>query len=86
MFFDSQSVFGIYPVFLTPVFPPGVAVALKQAMTPEFRVYQHQVVANCKALAETLMELGYKVVTGTKRRVGRLLLALGRCPCSLWWY
>uniref|UniRef100_A0ABI7XTY9 Serine hydroxymethyltransferase n=1 Tax=Felis catus TaxID=9685 RepID=A0ABI7XTY9_FELCA len=42
----------------------GVAVALKQAMTPEFRMYQRQVVANCRALAETLMELGYKVVTG----------------------
>ncbi|XP_029783879.1 serine hydroxymethyltransferase, cytosolic-like [Suricata suricatta] len=33
-------------------------------MTPEFRMYQRQVVANCRALAETLMELGYKVVTG----------------------
>ncbi|KAF6097005.1 serine hydroxymethyltransferase 1 [Phyllostomus discolor] len=42
----------------------GVAVALKQALTPEFRLYQHQVVANCRVLAETLMELGYKVVTG----------------------
>ncbi|XP_016051966.1 PREDICTED: serine hydroxymethyltransferase, cytosolic isoform X2 [Miniopterus natalensis] len=42
----------------------GVAVALKQAMTPEFRVYQRQVVANCRVLAATLMELGYKVVTG----------------------
>ncbi|XP_047613698.1 serine hydroxymethyltransferase, cytosolic isoform X3 [Phacochoerus africanus] len=42
----------------------GVAVALKQAMTPEFRVYQCQVVANCRALARTLMGLGYKVVTG----------------------
>uniref|UniRef100_A0A4X1SWS5 Serine hydroxymethyltransferase n=2 Tax=Sus scrofa TaxID=9823 RepID=A0A4X1SWS5_PIG len=42
----------------------GVAVALKQAMTPEFRVYQCQVVANCRALAKTLMGLGYKVVTG----------------------
>nr|XP_025719702.1 serine hydroxymethyltransferase, cytosolic [Callorhinus ursinus] len=41
----------------------GVAVALKQAMTPEFRLYQRQVVANCRVLAETLMELGYKVVT-----------------------
>uniref|UniRef100_A0A452TIN7 Serine hydroxymethyltransferase n=1 Tax=Ursus maritimus TaxID=29073 RepID=A0A452TIN7_URSMA len=41
-----------------------VAVALKQAMTPEFRLYQRQVVANCRVLAETLMELGYKVVTG----------------------
>lgn len=42
----------------------GVAVALKQAMTPEFRVYQRQVVANCRALAETLVELGYTIVTG----------------------
>ncbi|XP_028355736.1 serine hydroxymethyltransferase, cytosolic isoform X1 [Physeter macrocephalus] len=42
----------------------GVAVALKQAMTPEFRVYQRQVLANCRALAEALMGLGYKVVTG----------------------
>lgn len=45
-------------------------MALKQAMTPEFRVYQHQVVANCRALAETLMELGYKVVTGTIKNLG----------------
>lgn len=45
--------------------PAGVAVALKQAMTPEFRVYQQQVVANCRALAKALTELGYKIVTGT---------------------
>uniref|UniRef100_A0A2K5KKX7 Serine hydroxymethyltransferase n=1 Tax=Cercocebus atys TaxID=9531 RepID=A0A2K5KKX7_CERAT len=42
----------------------GVAVALKQAMTLEFKVYQHQVVANCRALSEALMDLGYKIVTG----------------------
>uniref|UniRef100_A0A9J7ZRI5 Serine hydroxymethyltransferase n=2 Tax=Cyprinus carpio TaxID=7962 RepID=A0A9J7ZRI5_CYPCA len=42
----------------------GVAVALKQALTPEFKTYQLQVLANCKALAATLMEKGYKVVTG----------------------
>ncbi|XP_008060816.1 serine hydroxymethyltransferase, cytosolic isoform X2 [Carlito syrichta] len=42
----------------------GVAVALKQAMTPEFKVYQQQVVANCRALSEALTELGYKIVTG----------------------
>nr|KAF6274255.1 serine hydroxymethyltransferase 1 [Myotis myotis] len=47
-----------------PCLPAGVAVALKQAMTPEFRVYQQQVVANCRALAEALTELGYKIVTG----------------------
>ncbi|XP_051988371.1 serine hydroxymethyltransferase, cytosolic-like isoform X1 [Xyrauchen texanus] len=42
----------------------GVAVALKQALTPEFKTYQMQVLANCRALAATLMEKGYKVVTG----------------------
>ncbi|XP_041085800.1 serine hydroxymethyltransferase, cytosolic [Polyodon spathula] len=42
----------------------GVAVALKQAMTPEFKAYQVQVLANCKAMADALIDLGYKVVTG----------------------
>ncbi|KAM4535427.1 serine hydroxymethyltransferase, cytosolic-like isoform 1-T4 [Fundulus diaphanus] len=42
----------------------GVAVALKQAMTPEFKAYQLQVLANCKALSSALMDLGYKIVTG----------------------
>ncbi|XP_032896740.1 serine hydroxymethyltransferase, cytosolic [Amblyraja radiata] len=41
----------------------GVAVALKQAMTVEFKVYQKQVVSNCKALSTAMMDLGYKVVT-----------------------
>lgn len=44
----------------------GIAVALKQAMTPEFRTYQQQVVANCKALSAALTSLGYHVVTGKK--------------------
>ncbi|XP_044517740.1 serine hydroxymethyltransferase, cytosolic isoform X2 [Gracilinanus agilis] len=42
----------------------GVAVALKQALTPEFKAYQQQVVANCRALSAALMELGYHIVTG----------------------
>lgn len=41
-----------------------MAVALKQAMTPEFKVYQLQVLANCKALSAALVEKGYKIVTG----------------------
>uniref|UniRef100_A0A2K6NG71 Serine hydroxymethyltransferase, cytosolic n=1 Tax=Rhinopithecus roxellana TaxID=61622 RepID=A0A2K6NG71_RHIRO len=41
----------------------GVAVALKLAVTLEFEVYQHQVVANCGALSEALTELGCKTVT-----------------------
>lgn len=42
----------------------GVAVALKQAMTPEFKAYQLQVLANCKALSSALVDHGYKIVTG----------------------
>uniref|UniRef100_A0A2K6DND3 Serine hydroxymethyltransferase-like domain-containing protein n=1 Tax=Macaca nemestrina TaxID=9545 RepID=A0A2K6DND3_MACNE len=36
----------------------------KTAVTLEFEVYQHQVVANCRALSEALTELGCKTVTG----------------------
>lgn len=43
---------------------PGVAVALQQAMTPEFKAYQQQVVMNCKVLSTALIELGYDIVTG----------------------
>lgn len=42
-------------------------MALRQAMTPEFKAYQQQVVANCRALAAALMELGYDIVTGKGR-------------------
>jgi len=40
------------------------AVALKEALTEEFREYQRQIVKNAKALAETLMEEGLRLVTG----------------------
>ena len=42
----------------------AVATALKQAATPEFKVYQQQTVANCKVLAKGLMERGYTIVSG----------------------
>jgi glycine hydroxymethyltransferase len=42
----------------------GVGVALKQAMSPEFKVYQQQVVANARALCKTLQECGYTIVSG----------------------
>ncbi|KAF3846730.1 hypothetical protein F7725_003808 [Dissostichus mawsoni] len=42
----------------------GVAVALKQAMTPEFKAYQTQVLVNCKSLSSGLTDHGYKIVTG----------------------
>lgn len=40
------------------------AVALKEAMTPEFRAYQNQIVKNAKALAESLIENGFRLVSG----------------------
>jgi glycine hydroxymethyltransferase len=42
----------------------GIAVALKEAATPEFRAYAAQVVANAKALAAALIERGFQLVTG----------------------
>jgi glycine hydroxymethyltransferase len=40
------------------------AVAFQEALSPSFKRYQQQVVANAKALAAGLMERGYKVVSG----------------------
>jgi glycine hydroxymethyltransferase len=40
------------------------AVALKEALTPEFRKYQVQIVKNAKALAGGLMRKGFKIVSG----------------------
>ncbi len=40
------------------------AVALKEAMSPEFKKYQEQVVANSKAFAKHLKALGFKLVSG----------------------
>jgi glycine hydroxymethyltransferase len=42
----------------------GIAVALKEAATPEFRAYGKQIVANAKALAGELLERGFDLVTG----------------------
>jgi glycine hydroxymethyltransferase len=40
------------------------AVAFKEALEPEFKLYQQQVVANAKAMANTFIERGYKIVSG----------------------
>ncbi|WP_457442352.1 serine hydroxymethyltransferase [Roseateles sp. P5_E4] len=42
----------------------GKAVAFKEALTPEFKVYQEQVVKNAKVLADTLIERGLRIVSG----------------------
>ena len=40
------------------------AICFKEAMTPEFQDYAHQIVKNSKVLAERLMANGIRVVTG----------------------
>ncbi len=42
----------------------GKAVALGEALKPEFKAYQEQVVKNAKALADALMARGQKIVSG----------------------
>ena len=42
----------------------GKAVAFKEALEPAFKVYQQQVVANARVLAETLTERGLRIVSG----------------------
>jgi len=40
------------------------AVAFKEALQPEFKAYQQQVVANAKAMVAVMIERGYKIVSG----------------------
>jgi glycine hydroxymethyltransferase len=40
------------------------AVALREALAPEFKAYAHAVVANAKAMAQPILAGGYKLVTG----------------------
>lgn len=42
----------------------GKAICFGEALKPEFKEYQHQVVANAKALAEALRSQGFKLLTG----------------------
>ena len=42
----------------------GKAVAFKEALSPEFKAYQEQVVKNAKVLAETLIKRGLRIVSG----------------------
>ncbi|OGY45603.1 MAG: serine hydroxymethyltransferase [Candidatus Buchananbacteria bacterium RIFCSPHIGHO2_01_FULL_39_8] len=40
------------------------AVCFAEAMTPEFKTYAHQIVLNAKALAQTLIDEGIRLVSG----------------------
>lgn len=64
----------IYKKLNSAVFPGGQggplchviaakAVAFKEALEPEFKVYQQQVVVNAKAMVSVLQERGYKIVS-----------------------
>jgi len=40
------------------------AVAFKEALAPQFKVYQRQIVANAQALAENLSQRGFQLISG----------------------
>ena len=40
------------------------AVALKEALNPAFKIYQHQIVKNAQALAKSLSSNGYRLTSG----------------------
>lgn len=40
------------------------AVAFGEALQPEFKVYQEQILKNAKVMADTLIQRGYKIVSG----------------------
>lgn len=40
------------------------AVAFKEALRPEFKTYQRQVLSNARAMAAVLMQRGYQIVSG----------------------
>ena len=42
----------------------AIAVALREAATPQFKAYEKQIVKNCKALAKELSSLDYNLVSG----------------------
>lgn len=65
----------LYKKFNSSVFPgnqggplchviAAKAVAFKEALEPEFKVYQQQVIANAKAMVAVMQERGYNVVSG----------------------
>ena len=54
------------------------AVAFKEALEPSFKEYQQQVVKNAKAMAKTLIERGYKVVSGGTENHLMLIDLIGR--------
>jgi glycine hydroxymethyltransferase len=42
----------------------GKAVAFKEALSPEFKEYQSQILKNCKALEKSFKDNGFRLVSG----------------------
>ena len=42
----------------------GKAVALKEALEPEFKIYQQHVINNAQSMADSFIQRGYKIVSG----------------------
>jgi glycine hydroxymethyltransferase len=54
------------------------AVAFLEALQPEFKTYQQQVVANAQAMAEVLIQRGYAIVSGGTENHLFLLSLIGK--------
>jgi len=54
------------------------AVAFKEALEPEFKTYQTQVVRNAQAMAKAIMARGYKIVSGGTENHLMLIDLIGR--------
>ena len=54
------------------------AVAFKEALEPEFKAYQQQVVKNAQAMARVIIDRGYKIVSGGTRNHLMLVDMIGK--------
>ena len=54
------------------------AVAFKEALEPEFKAYQQQVVKNAQAMAKVIIERGYKIVSGGTKNHLMLVDMIGK--------
>jgi len=54
------------------------AVAFKEALQPEFKAYQAQVIKNAQAMANTIISRGYKIVSGGTENHLMLVDLIGR--------
>ncbi|WP_133000549.1 serine hydroxymethyltransferase [Luteimonas arsenica] len=54
------------------------AVAFKEALEPEFKAYQQQVVKNAQAMAKVIIDRGYKIVSGGTKNHLMLVDMIGK--------